>query len=97
MEDRDEIITGRRDWDVVTFEDYNHDMTETRDNFLALQRRLMAEIRQLKQVVWAVVTAAGGKVRVPDNLLYIGERGEIEQIRRDEDMTVEFKATPPGA
>jgi len=59
-----ETITGRRDFDVVTFADYSKDMDEQAERTLAMHQHYRHEIKEMKTMLWNIVRASGGKVAV---------------------------------
>lgn len=59
-----EIISGRKDWDVVSFSDYSSDMKENGERVKILHETYQHEIKNLKRTIWWLVLAAGGKITV---------------------------------
>ena len=78
-----EIISGRRDFDVVSFKDYESDMRENGDRVLALHQHYQREIQTLKNALWQIVLASGGRVLVTGNYTFYREQDLDWQISQD--------------
>ena len=82
---------GRRDWDWVSFGDYEHDtreITERATYVIGEQRR---QIDERERVIAALVLAAGGTITVPArDLGKLFAEHELVKTTNDCDMSVTF-------
>lgn len=65
----------RQDFDYVTFKDYQADMAEVGQNARNIIEMQREQIESLEFLVWLLVMAAGGEIRVPHNLLMSADKG----------------------
>lgn len=71
--DEPRIITGRDGFDIVSMDDYSHDMEESAERASAIIRQLRKERDEALDMVARVVMAAGGCVQVRRELYAPGD------------------------
>ncbi len=60
------VSAGRKDWDFVSFPDYQSDMDELVQRSAGIIEAQRRQISQMKRLITAIVEAAGGRVEVPE-------------------------------
>lgn len=74
----------RENWDFVSMANYKKDMDELGDQAAMAAGHMRRELRQCEEMLGLVVLAAGGEVKVPDNILQITMDEMETEILRDD-------------
>lgn len=75
----------RKDWDYVTFADYQKDTRELTERAMDLFKFQRKEIRDRERLIYAMVKAAGGKIAV--NLIDVFEADKNELVAEEDFAT----------
>lgn len=80
----------RKDFDYVSFGDYQHDMKEAVEQATRYLSNLREEISKRDRFIHTLIVACGGKVVIPDHLLQSDE-GRFISYYNPSDMTTTYE------
>lgn len=85
-------MTGRENFDYVTMDTYSGDMAELSGQAKAVIMSQLAEVKHLRRLVWMLVVASGGTVKIHRSTLAdYSEQGSVltvEHMAHDQSLVV---------